>query len=241
MTWHRLYHSRTYFWGKTDDSLGMRVIYNEEGVSLREMSFSRRKQAREMYESESRSLVSDSLLPHGLYSRWNSPGQNTGVGSLSLLQLIFPTQGLNLGLPHCRQILCTSWDTRETPRILEWVGDVKLGREWNRWSPWGWTETSSLSLSPGLQLCWRDVFQNMVSFSTRLTKCLAQQGSCRSHRSCRQTCVPHHPEGQQVRDGNCVYKLYPCWVFRTHLSSIKCLQLLLQAYQLLHKWSLWLQ
>ena len=39
------------------------------------------------------------------YSPWNSPSQNTGVGSLSLLQGIFPTQGLNPGLPHCRQIL----------------------------------------------------------------------------------------------------------------------------------------
>ena len=38
-------------------------------------------------------------------STWNSPGQNTGVGSLSLLQGIFSTQGLNPGLPHCRQIL----------------------------------------------------------------------------------------------------------------------------------------
>ena len=34
-------------------------------------------------ESESRSVVSSSLPPHGLYSPWNSPGQNTGVGSLS--------------------------------------------------------------------------------------------------------------------------------------------------------------
>ena len=55
--------------------------------------------------SESRSVMSDSLWPHGLYSPWNSPGQNTGVGSLSLLQGIFPTQGSNLGLPHCRRIL----------------------------------------------------------------------------------------------------------------------------------------
>ena len=47
----------------------------------------------------------DSFRPHGLYSLWNSPGQNTGVGSLSLLQGIFPTQGLNSGLPHCRWIL----------------------------------------------------------------------------------------------------------------------------------------
>ena len=37
-------------------------------------------------------VVSDSLRPHGLYSPWNSPGQNTGVGSLSLLQGLFPTQ-----------------------------------------------------------------------------------------------------------------------------------------------------
>ena len=49
--------------------------------------------------------MSDSLRPHGLYSSWNSPGQNTGVGSLSLLQGIFPTQGSNPGLQHCRQIL----------------------------------------------------------------------------------------------------------------------------------------
>ena len=54
---------------------------------------------------ESHSFVSHSLRPHRLYSPWNSPGQNTGVGSFSLLQGIFPTQGLNPGLLHCRQIL----------------------------------------------------------------------------------------------------------------------------------------
>ena len=49
--------------------------------------------------------MSISLRPHRLYSPWNSPGQNTGVGSLSLLQGIFPTQGSNPGLPRCRWIL----------------------------------------------------------------------------------------------------------------------------------------
>ena len=39
----------------------------------------------------SRSVLSDSLRHHELYSPWNSPGQNTGVGSHSLLQRIFPT------------------------------------------------------------------------------------------------------------------------------------------------------
>ena len=46
-----------------------------------------------------------SLLPHGLYRPWNSPGQNTGVDRPSLLQGIFPTQGWKLGLLHCRQFL----------------------------------------------------------------------------------------------------------------------------------------
>ena len=45
------------------------------------------------------------LGSHGLYHPWNFPHQNTGVGSLSLLQVIFPTKGLNPGLPHCRQTL----------------------------------------------------------------------------------------------------------------------------------------
>ena len=55
--------------------------------------------------NKSRSVVSNSLRPRGLSSPWNSPGQDTGVGSLSLLQGIFPTQGLNPGLRHCRRIL----------------------------------------------------------------------------------------------------------------------------------------
>ena len=55
--------------------------------------------------SESHSVMSDSLWPHGLYSPWNSPGWNTAACSLSLLQGIFPTQGLNLGVPHRGRIL----------------------------------------------------------------------------------------------------------------------------------------
>ena len=69
---------------------------------------------------ESHSVVSDSLRLHGLYSPWNSPGQNTGVGNLSLLQGIFPTQGSNSGYPHCRQILY-QLNRKGSPRILEWV------------------------------------------------------------------------------------------------------------------------
>ena len=53
-------------------------------------------------------------------SPWNSPGQNTGVSSLSLLQGIFPTQGSNPGLPQCRRILY-QLSHKGSPRILEWV------------------------------------------------------------------------------------------------------------------------
>ena len=64
--------------------------------------------------------MSDSLRHHGLYSPWNSPGKKTGVGSLSFLQGIFPTQGLNPGLLHCRWILY-QLSHKGSPRILEWV------------------------------------------------------------------------------------------------------------------------
>ena len=64
--------------------------------------------------------MSDSLPPHELYSPWNSPGLNTGMGRLSLLQGIFPTQGSKPGLLHCRQILY-QLSHKGSPRILEWV------------------------------------------------------------------------------------------------------------------------
>ena len=68
------------------------------------------------------SVVSNSLRPHGLWSArllcaWNSPGKNTGVGCHSLLQRIFPTQGLNLGLLHCRQIFGSS----HKPKLLHLI------------------------------------------------------------------------------------------------------------------------
>ena len=61
-------------------------------------------------KSVSRSVVPNSLLPHGLWPNtllypWNSPGKNTSKCSPSLLRGIFPTQGLNPGFQHCRQIL----------------------------------------------------------------------------------------------------------------------------------------
>ena len=71
---------------------------------------------------ESLSVLSYSLWPHGLYSPWNSPGQNTGVGGCSLHQGILPTLDSNPGLPHCRWILY-QLSYQGSPAILEWVAD----------------------------------------------------------------------------------------------------------------------
>ena len=57
--------------------------------------------------------------PWTIQSR-NSPGQNTGVGSHSLFQEIFPTQGSNPGLLHCRRVLY-QLSHKGSPKILEWV------------------------------------------------------------------------------------------------------------------------
>ena len=92
-------------------------------------------------ESESRLVVSYSLWPHGLYSPWNFPGQNTRVGSCSLLQGIFPTQGSNPGLPHCRWILY-QLSHQGSSRILEWLA-YPFSRE-SSW-PRNWTGVSCIA------------------------------------------------------------------------------------------------
>ena len=59
-------------------------------------------------------------MSHGLQSPWSSPGQNTGVGSLSLLQGVFPTHGSNPGLLHCKQTLY-QLSHQGSPRRVDWV------------------------------------------------------------------------------------------------------------------------
>ena len=86
--------------------------------------------------SESYSVLSDSLRPHGLYNPWISPGQNTGVGSLSLLQGIFPTWESNPGLLHCRWTLY-QLSHKGRPRMLGWVTyPFFRGSSWPR--NWTW-------------------------------------------------------------------------------------------------------
>ena len=71
--------------------------------------------------------MSDSLRPHELeptrlLSLWNFPGKSIGVGCYFLLQEIFLTQGLNLGLLHCRQTLyCLSH--QGNPKTRRWMAN----------------------------------------------------------------------------------------------------------------------
>ena len=85
--------------------------------------------------------MSNFLGPHGLYSPWHSLSQITGVGSLSLLQGIFPTQGSNPGLPHCRWILY-QLSHKGSPRILEWVAYPFSSTSFQ---PRNWTRVSCIA------------------------------------------------------------------------------------------------
>ena len=141
------------------------------------------------------------FLPNGLQSLWNSLGQNTRVGSLSLLQGkgIFPTQGLNAGPPHCRRILYQlSHEGR--PRILEWVAYPFPTR--SSW-PRNWTGVSCIA--GGFFTNWREQLYFHPSESYMLLKLLIP--------SCSYIIIPppsvnllltlnsqpHWPQSQQFR------------------------------------------
>ena len=75
-----------------------------------------------------------------------SPVQNTGMGSLSLLQGIFPIQGSNPGLPHCRRIL---YQLRHKGGP---ISSVQFSRVWLFSTPWITACQASLSITNSLSL-----------------------------------------------------------------------------------------
>ena len=92
----------------------------------------------DLYESKSRSVVSVSLRPHGLYSPWNSPGQNTGMGSLSQ-----PNQPRDqTQVFHIANRFFFSWGHQGSPRILE-----SISYPFSRASSWpmNWTRVSCIA------------------------------------------------------------------------------------------------
>ena len=79
-------------------------------VRKQQLELDMKQQTGSKWEKWSHSVMSDSLWLHGLQPArllcpWDFLGNSTRVDCHFLLQGIFPTQGLNLGLPHCRQML----------------------------------------------------------------------------------------------------------------------------------------
>ena len=91
LQWKVIAHVEAVWWGESQGNKSCDFTFHLPPICLS--------------ESQSCSVMSDFLWSHGLYSPLNSPGWNTGVGSLSLLPGIFLTQGLNPGILHCGQIL----------------------------------------------------------------------------------------------------------------------------------------
>ena len=116
-----IYINLRYYYSKTCSSIINKYKYlslfqfhcMRQNQSLKEETF-RNTFTILLKKSESCLVMSNCLQPQ------NSPGQNAGVGGLSLLQRIFPTQGSNPGLLHCRWILY-QLSHKGNPRILEWV------------------------------------------------------------------------------------------------------------------------
>ena len=117
-------------------------------------------------ENESYSVMSDSW-PHGPCSPWNSPGQNTVVDSLSLLQGIFPTQGSNPGFPHCRWILY-QLSHKGSTRILEWVA-YPFSRGSSQ--PRNWTGVSCIAGEFFANWAIREVWNVPYYYSNEILKC----------------------------------------------------------------------
>ena len=124
--------------------------------------------------SECRSVMSDSVRPRGLYSPWNSPGQNTGVGSLSLLQGIFPTQGSNQGLLHCGRFL---YQLSFQGSLIFVLGDTQMCQELRtRMSGALGADLSaaSLALPPA---CFTALVPNLTSLAIMMSKHIHQNYS----------------------------------------------------------------
>ena len=92
--------------------------------------------SKDRIESESHSVMLTGWDPHGLYSPWNSPGQNTGLGSCSLLQLPSGTRNW-IEVSYIAGRFFTSWTTREAlwpPDVKSWFiwKDPDAGKDWGQ-------------------------------------------------------------------------------------------------------------
>ena len=95
-------------------------------------------------------------------SSWNSPGQNAGVGCLSLLQRIILTQESNQGLLHCRQILY-QLSYEGSPKIVKNLSAVQE----TQFQSLGWEDPlEKNSIDRG---AWQGTVQGIANSQTRLS------------------------------------------------------------------------
>ena len=125
-------------------------------------------------ESESHLAVSNSLGSHGPYSPWNSPGQNIGVGSLSLCQPFPSSQPRDQTQDPTLQAILYQLSHQGSPRILEWVA-YPFSRGSSR--PRNWTGVScikggwgSYEGSPSKTQHKQDLSQNWTSLVPQMVK-----------------------------------------------------------------------
>ena len=105
-----------------------------------------------MMWSESRSVASDSLQTHGLYSPWNSPGQNKGVVAF-LFSRDHLNPGIEPGIPLCWRFIYEP-SHKGSPRILEWVKVKSLSRVRLFVTPWNVAYQASPSMLFSRQEYW---------------------------------------------------------------------------------------
>ena len=175
------------------------------------------------------------LWIHGLYSPWNSPGQNTRVGNLSLLQEIFPTQGSNPGLLHCRQILY-QMSYKGTPKILEWVAyPFSTGSSRLR----NWTGVSSIA--GGFFANWA-----IMGLNKCLITCFNQYGIVQSIFTVLKICTvlpansPHPPQLLATTDffllSSCCCSVTQSWDPRDYTAGLPVLHHLPELAQTYVQW-----
>ena len=114
-----------------------------------------------LWKWKSLSCVLLIVTPRTVYIPRDYPGQNTGVGSLSFLQGIFPAQGSNPDLPHSRWTLY-QLSHKKSPRILEWVAyHFSRGYSWPR------NQTGVSGISGGFFTNWATVTKFLANMLSR--------------------------------------------------------------------------
>jgi len=182
--------------------------------------------------------MSDSLQSHGLQptrllSPWDFPGKSTGVGCHFLLHRIFPTQGLNPGLPHCRQTLyCLSHQGSPTWMQLEIFILSEVGQKKNDVIYTMWCH---LYVESKLWCKWPSPWNRIMDIENRLVVCRSPAPAARDSTWRDEQCRRETEAASQFSWTACLFQAYDSllylyksirsevWYFQFPLTQICCL------------------